>query len=681
MKRNLFAAVKLRVSVTDVLGRYYGVLDAVPGLNILCPFHKETNPSFGIARDNMHAKCYGCGAGGDIFDLMILHNGHANALEAAKTLAHDFSIPYDDDPEVVKRFEAWQKKVESLATYVLACRGHLTDEDRARLRRRGFSDELISALRFGRHLPDKCPDHTWAKYPDAIVIPFWKGKTCRYAVLWRPVRPEGDAKKYVMPWGEFLPPPLIRDYGRGDETFLIEGVFDYLSAVAADMSAIWSPGTNGWQKHEENLKRIKLTAIFDCDDAGRKAAAMFVERLYPAGKVLDLRPVLHDGQKDVNDIFAERRAVGVREAIEKCPRYDAVDLILADKDMPDHDKVARACKLAARHSSHIEKEAVIQRIKAAVKSVPKQAVRKEVERLAPDGQHEEKGKEPPQAEVLTQICEKRVAEYVQDQFGEHYVLLPFKGHNELWPTTDGNFRRWMAQKYGEEYGAPPSSEALNQAKLQVEARCMVQARRTLHNRVGWVDGKIIYDLTNDDWQGIEISREGWHVIDLPPCFRRHKHQQAQLVPGDGVVGDIEKLWSFANVKPAKRCLALVAVAGDFIPGIPHPILGIHGSPGRAKSSTMRRIKDIVDPSSSPLLSNPKDQGQAEHMLAQHWFAAFDNVGAIPDWLSDTLCRAVTGHGSSQRKLYTDDEDFARSYQRCVAITTISIPAWHGDLLD
>jgi len=681
MNHDLFAEVKSRVSVTDVLGRYYGVRDAVPGRNILCPFHRETHPSFGIARDNMHGKCFACGAGGDVFDLMLKHNGHWDSLDAAKTLAHDYGIPYEDDPEAVLRFEARQVNVEKLTKYALACHGHLTDEDRARLRQRGFSDEFIGTLRFGRHLPDKCPDHTWAKYPDAIVVPFWKGDTCSYAVLWRPVRPEDDKKKYVMPWGEFLRPPLIRHYGKGDGPFLIEGVFGYFSAVAADLPAIWSPGTNGWKAHEKDLERIGAVAIFDTDAAGQKAAFAYAERFYPTGGVFDLSPVLHEGQKDVNDIFAEKGPDGLREALSRAPRYDAVDLILADKRMTDQEKVTRACELATRHESHTDREAVIAKIKAAVRWMPKLAIRKEVERHTANAQDGEDERRLTQAEMLTQICEKSIAEYVQDQHGELYVLLPFKGHNELWPTTDGNFRRWMAQKYREDHGVPPSSEALNQAKLQVEAKCMVQPRRTLYNRVGWVDGKIVYDLTNDEWQGIEISREGWHVIDLPPCFRRHKHQQAQLVPGDGVLSDIEKLWSFVNVRPEKRLLALVTAASYFIPGIPHPILGIHGSPGRAKSSTMRRIKDIVDPSSSPLLSNPKDQGQAEHMLAQHWFAAFDNLGAISDWLSDTLCRAVTGHGSSQRKLYTDDEDFARSYQRCVAITTISIPAWHGDLLD
>src|SRR5215471_21602661 len=36
-----------------------------------------------------------------------------------------------------------------------------------------------------------------------------------------------------------------------------------------------------------------------------------------------------------------------------------------------------------------------------------------------------------------------------------------------------------------------------------------------------------------------------------------------------------------------------------------------------------------------------------------WQRRRANVSAVPDWLSDTLCRAVTGDGDVGRQLYTD----------------------------
>jgi len=36
-----------------------------------------------------------------------------------------------------------------------------------------------------------------------------------------------------------------------------------------------------------------------------------------------------------------------------------------------------------------------------------------------------------------------------------------------------------------------------------------------------------------------------------------------------------------------------------------------------------------------------------------WVLAFDNVSALPDWISDTLCRLSTGGGFATRQLYSD----------------------------
>ena len=54
---------------------------------------------------------------------------------------------------------------------------------------------------------------------------------------------------------------------------------------------------------------------------------------------------------------------------------------------------------------------------------------------------------------------------------------------------------------------------------------------------------------------------------------------------------------------------------------------------------------------------------------------------IRDWVSDLLCRAVTGSGFSKRVLYTDDDDFIYSLKRCVGFNGINLGATKADLLD
>ena len=68
-------------------------------------------------------------------------------------------------------------------------------------------------------------------------------------------------------------------------------------------------------------------------------------------------------------------------------------------------------------------------------------------------------------------------------------------------------------------------------------------------------------------------------------------------------------------------------------------------------------------------------------LQQHWFLPFDNVSHLNDEMSDTLCRAITGGGIQQRKLFTNAEDYIFTFQRCIAVNGINNVANRPDLLD
>ncbi|MBU4190182.1 MAG: hypothetical protein KJ886_04190, partial [Candidatus Thermoplasmatota archaeon] len=57
-------------------------------------------------------------------------------------------------------------------------------------------------------------------------------------------------------------------------------------------------------------------------------------------------------------------------------------------------------------------------------------------------------------------------------------------------------------------GAPPRSDAINQAKIQIEARCENSRQVDMFNRVGWYDSAIYYDLTTQDWKGVRIDKGG-----------------------------------------------------------------------------------------------------------------------------------------------------------------------------
>jgi hypothetical protein len=60
---------------------------------------------------------------------------------------------------------------------------------------------------------------------------------------------------------------------------------------------------------------------------------------------------------------------------------------------------------------------------------------------------------------------------------------------------------------------------------------------------------------------------------------------------------------------------------------------------------------------------------------------FDNISNIPEWVSDILCRAVTGSGFSKRMLFSDDDDIIYNFKRCIGFNGINLAATKADLLD
>jgi hypothetical protein len=64
-----------------------------------------------------------------------------------------------------------------------------------------------------------------------------------------------------------------------------------------------------------------------------------------------------------------------------------------------------------------------------------------------------------------------------------------------------------------------------------------------------------------------------------------------------------------------------------------------------------------------------------------WVIALDNMGSLPAWLSDALCRLATGGGFSTRRLYTDQDQILFSALRPTALNGIGDVIARPDLLD
>ena len=96
MAGNLFETVKQSVTVREA-AQMYGV-EANRNNMACCPFHDDKHPSMKLNEEYFY--CFGCGATGDVIDLVARLFG-LSSFEAAQKLAQDFGIDPDKPPAAI----------------------------------------------------------------------------------------------------------------------------------------------------------------------------------------------------------------------------------------------------------------------------------------------------------------------------------------------------------------------------------------------------------------------------------------------------------------------------------------------------------------------------------------------------------------------------------------------------
>jgi hypothetical protein len=289
---------------------------------------------------------------------------------------------------------------------------------------------------------------------------------------------------------------------------------------------------------------------------------------------------------------------------------------------------------------------------------------------------------------------RRLVELARDKysFGVDTDGKPFgvrKGGHIVRPLTGS--RRSIRQELGGLFcratGRPASQNALTEAMAALEYEVQDQgdpvelalraARPTEH--------EIYIDMGDKSERVLRVTSRGWEVLDgdaeVPVLFRRTNVTAALPVPEPG--GDLNQLWSFVNV-PGEADRQLIKgwmVAALTLIGLPCPILGLLGEQGVAKTTSAKRIFSLVGPTSASVRRPPNDADRLLHAVHHSRCTIFDNLSSIPRWLSDALCRCVTGESDVDRSLYTDADARVIQVRAVLGFTGIDVGALAGDLAE
>ena len=183
------------------------------------------------------------------------------------------------------------------------------------------------------------------------------------------------------------------------------------------------------------------------------------------------------------------------------------------------------------------------------------------------------------------------------------------------------------------------------------------------------------------WRAVDIGPDGWRVVGEPPVrFRRPAGLLPLPIPQRG--GSLGELRSFLNL-PGQDDLVLVStwLLAALRHGGPYPLLVISGEQGSAKTVLAKMLRALVDPNAAPVRTLPREERDLFIAANNGHVLAFDNLSALPSWLSDTLCRLASGGSFAVRQLYTDQDEVLFDAARPIILNGIEDVVTRPDLAD
>ena len=287
-----------------------------------------------------------------------------------------------------------------------------------------------------------------------------------------------------------------------------------------------------------------------------------------------------------------------------------------------------------------------------------------------------------QAQLLAQMAEDAYR-LVRSADGRTYAV-PRLGPGIAVPLASrgGNgLRARLAASLRRRTGKVAAASALADAITVLEGEAAELDPQPVWLRVGRHQDAVLVDMGTETGQCIRIRPGSWSVeAQSPVIFRRSELTHPLLEPQRG--GTLDPLRALINLSDDDWRLAVGWVVAAYLAGIPHPILLVQGEQGTAKSNLVRCLLALVDPQPAADREPPADKREWAIFARASWAFSFDNITQIPDWLSNSLCKGVTGDAVLQRALHSDEDIMVFAFQRVIAMTTIALrrdPG--GDLAD
>lgn len=364
------AEIRQAARISEFISPYVSLKRSGRGMVGLCPFHGEKSASFSVSDEGGFYHCFGCGAGGNVFKF-VMQMENLSFPEAVRKVAAHYGIDVPDDsgpPGAASERDATFAMLASAAKFYRGClaasgfgetvRAYLDERGVAAAARERFylgatpssGDGLAQHLRRERHdlriaerigLVGLRGGSAYDRFRSRLMFPIRdpQGRTLGFGA--RRIG-EGDGPKYLnssdspvyhkgrvlyglfeareaerrqpLRAGEERPAAPTGAGSLARELLLVEGYLDVIALSQAGITNVVAGCGTALTLDQARLVRRHagdVVALFDGDDAGRRAAARSFPVFMEAG--LWARGVFLPQEEDP-DTFVRAHGAGAMSA-------------------------------------------------------------------------------------------------------------------------------------------------------------------------------------------------------------------------------------------------------------------------------------------------------------------------------------------------------------------------------
>lgn len=367
MDREVIDEIRKKVDIVELISRYVSLKPSGGSYKGVCPFHEDNDPSLTVDPTKKLWHCFGCGAGGDVFNfLMDIEN--LSFPDAVKELAAETGVKIPDDQRRSGEPDLAEIMNEA-STYFhenLQRKG-VGRQAREYLESRGYGEKVIKKFSLGYSLSNwtsltnkfkkdypldrlqkvglinKSDDgRYYDRFRNRLMIPIKSARGKVIAFGGRILNQKEEGPKY-------LNSPNTPLFKKGHEFFglsaarramsetgraiLVEGYTDVIAPHSREIkNVIASMGTALTEVQANLLARYvdEVVIAFDRDQAGEQATLKSLRLLRNAG--LDVKIGAIPEGSDPADLVENKGANGFKEATRKAvPFHQFYIEVLAEK--------------------------------------------------------------------------------------------------------------------------------------------------------------------------------------------------------------------------------------------------------------------------------------------------------------------------------------------------------------